>query len=129
MRLVRTISLFAFMTSMSAPALAQYVVEVAAGKRTGIGTVGVFDVETCHSAGGNPRVTKPPAHGKVELAKVQVRNTTRTAACIGTVLDVVGVYYTPRAGFRGSDSLQVTMDVHNGSVDVPEIVTYTITVK
>jgi hypothetical protein len=102
---------------------------VPAGKRTGIATLGVFMQDSCVAAGGNPRVTVAPANGKAEIARARMRNTSRTAACTGVEFDGHALYYTPRAGFRGTDSLTITMDVFNGRVEVPRTVVYQITVK
>ena len=108
---------------------AEETVTVSAGKRSLLGGVGVFWDEVCTSGGGNPRVTAQPAHGRVEIVRARLRNSNRSSSCFGVPYDGYAVYYTPRGGYRGADTFAITMDVHNGWTDVPDVTTYRITIR
>ncbi|MCA3644311.1 MAG: hypothetical protein IOB85_06575 [Methylobacterium sp.] len=88
------------------PALAQEARTVAAGKRTALGSFALYSpVECAASSTPESRVATQPANGKVEV--VPERRTVSGPQCKPFQMQVQMIYYTPKAGFRGTDYVSV----------------------
>ncbi len=93
--------------AVAAPAMAEdFRVAVSAGKRSVIGSIGTYNTFTCApSAVPQPRVAQQPEHGKVEV--VEERRVLNAGRCGRIESNLLVVYYTPRAGYRGPDAASV----------------------
>ena len=103
-------TLFAFATLVvvgSGDASAQYKAKVKAGTQTRIDVIGTYERQNCTSV-----LTRPKSdRGKAENGTVRLAweyGTISQGACKGRRLRVIGVYYTPKRGFRGKDKVSVT---------------------
>ena len=104
---------------------------IPAGKRTLISSFGMYDSENC-TFGAVPvgKLVTPPQHGKVDI--LEERRVVNGGNCGKIQGWARNVYYTPKPGFRGSDSLRVDFQ-YNKFTDAPALQTdtdnITLTVK
>lgn len=105
--------------------------EVSAGKRTLVGQFALYSMDTCY-AGAVPdaKVGKAPANGKLDFTEERV--VTKAGNCDAQAISFRRVYYTPKPGFRGQDSVSVDF-FYNRYSDAPGLMnrreSYNITVK
>lgn len=99
---------FAAMTFAVMPVAAPAVADdfrstVAAGKRSAIGSFGTYNTFTCApSAVPQVRVAQKPEHGKIEV--VEERRVMNAGRCGRVEANLMMIYYTPVAGYRGPDA-------------------------
>jgi hypothetical protein len=74
----------------------------ASGKRTAIGTIGTYNTFTCESMGvPQSKIGRQPANGHLEIR--EETHVVDAGRCGRVNARVVAIYYTSRAGFRGTD--------------------------
>jgi hypothetical protein len=122
---------FLALAAMTANAFAAETLTLPAGKKSGIGFFAFYDPSTC-AFGAKPGMKiKQPAHGKISIAWV-VGKISSNDICNGKRAKGYQVWFTPNAGFRGSDSagLNITYaSLVDGSVDTSRYLPFNIEVK
>lgn len=100
-----------------------YSLRVPAGKRTLVASFALYDTDTC-TFGEVPvgRLVTPPKNGRVEI--VQERRVVDGGQCGQIQGWARNVYFTPAAGFRGSDFLRVDFQYNKWS-DSPGLMAVT----
>ncbi len=112
-------------------AIAQESAVVQAGKRTAIGAFALYSpVECAAMATPETRIAARPQNGTVEI--VSERRVVSGPQCKPFQMPVQVIYYTPKAGFRGSDSVSVDF-FYQAFVEAPRSASqrqsYSITVR
>lgn len=92
-------------------------VKTSPGKRVLASQFALFASDTCY-AGALPeaRIAQQPQHGKLEIG--QESKQARAGNCGGMLIHYRTVYYTPNAGFRGTDTFSVDY-LYNMFSDAP----------
>ena len=76
-----------------------------------------------------PTISRPPAHGKLDL-RIEMRPVTNKAvACVGQMIRVAVPYYTAAKGYAGPDEFVLQLSLFNGRTDITNYYTFQITVK
>lgn len=103
MTLLRSLATAFLVGSLCGTAAAESVsLNVPAGKRTPVSTYGTYSAEECTGASvPTGRVSRQPANGKLEV--VEERRPIKAGRCGTIMANILVVYYTPKAGFRGTD--------------------------
>lgn len=96
----------AWMTfAVVSPAMAQSMT-VPAGKRTLISNFALWDTEQCAAAEvPDAKLVKSPQNGRIDFGTVS--QTVSGSGCAPFNMTVRGVFYTPKAGFRGEDEVVI----------------------
>ncbi len=96
---------------------------VSAGKRTLVSSFAMYDSENC-TFGAIPtgKLVTPPGNGKVEI--LEERRVVNGDNCGKIQGWARNVYYTPRPGFRGTDTIRVDFQ-YNKFTDAPALTTAT----
>lgn len=104
---------------------------IPAGKRTLVSSFAMYDTDTCtFSEIPVGKLVTPPNGGKVEM--LEERRVVDGGQCGKIQGWARNVYYTPKPGFRGTDSFRVDFQ-YNKFTDAPGLVSVTdniaVTVK
>jgi hypothetical protein len=83
-------------------------ITVPANRTSSVETIAFYNNETCRS-GAVPQmqVTRAPANGKVSFRQFSGTLNESSGRCSGKRVSGQNVIYTPRKGFRGTDSFTV----------------------
>lgn len=122
---------FLCLSGMAASAESAETLTLPAGKKSGIGFFAFYDPSTC-AFGAKPGMKiKQPVHGKITIAWVAGKISSNDI-CNGKRAKGYQIWFTPNAGFRGTDSaaLNVTYaSLVDGSVDTSRYLPINIIVK
>ncbi|MCA0401771.1 MAG: hypothetical protein LCH38_13250 [Proteobacteria bacterium] len=103
MKFLKILAAAFFLGNLCHVAVAETIsVNVPAGKRSAVTSFGSYSIDECTGAAvPEGRISRQPANGKLEV--VEERRPMKAGRCGTIMANVLVVYYTPKAGFRGSD--------------------------
>ena len=118
----------------SAPVFADQTVQrqVKSGVQQALGSMGSVDSHSRSNdclSGALPFVSHGPVHGVLDLRIEQQKVTNPNSGCVGQFIRVAVPYYTATKGYTGADQFVLQINLFNGRIDVPNYVTFDVTVK
>jgi hypothetical protein len=107
---IRTLTIAAAISLATLPATASdYTVHAKSGRPTGLIAFSMNDEYCQYVPGVVPVVKLQPAHGRIEMARVTRKNTTRSNSCFGTEGPATVAVYQSAPGYAGPDAVSLAI--------------------